>query len=120
MSRLTTVGSVKSTDTVEGAGQSLPSVPVLRTVRDEEVYALDTLSTDGEILGAIDVDSHTPLTQTSAVTKNDLRFTLEKGASAGNLLHDILEHSDFSAPVWEETGKAVSYTHLPLPTILLV
>ena len=105
MSRLTTVGSVKSTDTVEGAGQSLPSVPVLRTVRDEEVYALDTLSTDGEILGAIDVDSHTPLTQTSAVTKNDLRFTLEKGASAGNLLHDILEHSDFSAPVWEETGK---------------
>lgn len=29
------------------------------------------------------------------------RFTLEKGARAGNLLHDILELTDFTAPDWE-------------------
>lgn len=32
------------------------------------------------------------------------RFTFEKGASAGNLLHDILELHDFSQPKWEEAG----------------
>ncbi|HEY5718255.1 MAG TPA: 3'-5' exonuclease, partial [Motiliproteus sp.] len=32
-----------------------------------------------------------------------LRFRLAKGAHAGNLLHDVLEHTDFSAPRWEET-----------------
>ncbi|WP_210394659.1 exodeoxyribonuclease V subunit beta [Motiliproteus sediminis] len=31
-----------------------------------------------------------------------LRFRLPKGAHAGNLLHDVLEHTDFSAPRWAE------------------
>jgi len=31
----------------------------------------------------------------------DIRFTLKKGADAGNLLHDTLEHTDFIAPQWE-------------------
>ncbi|MBD1388624.1 exodeoxyribonuclease V subunit beta [Neiella sp. HB171785] len=31
---------------------------------------------------------------------SELRFTLKKGAAAGNLLHDILEHVDFSDANW--------------------
>jgi len=30
----------------------------------------------------------------------EIRFTLPKGADAGNLLHDVLEHCDFSEPDW--------------------
>ncbi|KGJ92795.1 UvrD-helicase domain-containing protein [Colwellia psychrerythraea] len=30
-------------------------------------------------------------------------FKLAKGAHTGNLLHDILEHTDFSAPDWQES-----------------
>jgi exodeoxyribonuclease V beta subunit len=105
MSRLTTVGVSQSVETgtaAEPLSQSLPSVPVLQTIRDEEVYASDMLVND---LGSIDADDHAPQGKASTVSKSELRFTLEKGASAGNLLHDILEHSDFSAPEWEETGK---------------
>jgi exodeoxyribonuclease V beta subunit len=32
-----------------------------------------------------------------------LRFTLTKGAQTGNLLHDILEQTDFSAPDWQKS-----------------
>jgi exodeoxyribonuclease V beta subunit len=34
---------------------------------------------------------------------NELRFTLTKGAQTGNLLHDILEQTDFSAPDWQKS-----------------
>ncbi|WP_051275369.1 exodeoxyribonuclease V subunit beta [Aestuariibacter salexigens] len=37
---------------------------------------------------------------------NTLRFTLKKGADAGNLLHDILEHTDFTVPNWQQTMTA--------------
>ncbi|MED5235384.1 MAG: 3'-5' exonuclease, partial [Pseudomonadota bacterium] len=111
MSRLTTAGANQSVETgtaaesgatTEPLSQTLPSVPVLQTIRDEEVYASDPLM--GE-MGTIDADINSSAGIESTVSKSDLRFTLEKGASAGNLLHDILEHSDFSAPDWEETGK---------------
>ncbi|MCU4674601.1 exodeoxyribonuclease V subunit beta [Catenovulum sp. 2E275] len=32
-----------------------------------------------------------------------IQFTLPKGAHAGNLLHDILEHTDFSQPNWAQS-----------------
>jgi exodeoxyribonuclease V beta subunit len=32
-----------------------------------------------------------------------IRFTLTKGPATGNLLHDILEHSDFSQPQWDKS-----------------
>ena len=32
-----------------------------------------------------------------------LRFSLTKGAQTGNLLHDILEQTDFSAPDWQKS-----------------
>ena len=40
-------------------------------------------------------------TQSSLSEANQIRFTLTKGAAAGNLLHDILEHSDFKQPDWQ-------------------
>ena len=104
MSRLTTTGPVNNTEIAEDTSQNLPSVPVLQTIRDEEIFALNTLSADGETLDETTLRHH-PFVEMSLVTRSDLRFTLEKGASAGNLLHDILEHSDFSDPTWEETGK---------------
>lgn len=33
-----------------------------------------------------------------------LRFALAKGAHTGNLLHDILEHTDFMQPNWQESS----------------
>jgi len=36
-------------------------------------------------------------------SRNELRFTLTKGAQTGNLLHDILEHTDFTAPDWQKS-----------------
>ncbi|MCW8930312.1 MAG: exodeoxyribonuclease V subunit beta [Gammaproteobacteria bacterium] len=36
-------------------------------------------------------------------SEDDLRFSLTKGAATGNLLHDILEHTDFSQPHWERS-----------------
>ncbi len=41
-------------------------------------------------------------TSTTNITL-DMRFTLAKGAHTGNLLHDILETSDFSEPNWLES-----------------
>jgi len=34
---------------------------------------------------------------------DELRFSLTKGAQTGNLLHDILEQTDFSAPDWQKS-----------------
>lgn len=36
-------------------------------------------------------------------SESELRFTLTKGAQTGNLLHDILEQTDFSAPDWQKS-----------------
>ncbi len=36
-------------------------------------------------------------------TQEKLRFTLTKGAATGNLLHDILEHTDFAQPRWQRS-----------------
>jgi len=50
-----------------------------------------------------DRDSEGEQTQlSSANNKQDIRFNLAKGAHTGNLLHDILETSDFSEPQWLE------------------
>lgn len=37
-----------------------------------------------------------------------LRFQLKAGAQSGNLLHDILEVTDFNKPEWSETSAAVA------------
>ena len=39
------------------------------------------------------------------VPDNAIRFTLKKGAEAGNLLHNIMEYSDFTQPVDRELVK---------------
>ncbi|MBW8191576.1 exodeoxyribonuclease V subunit beta [Neiella marina] len=36
----------------------------------------------------------------------ELRYTLKKGAAAGNLLHDICEHIDFADPQWDSALEA--------------
>jgi exodeoxyribonuclease V beta subunit len=40
--------------------------------------------------------------QTSITASILLRFNIAKGAHTGNLLHDILEHTDFSNPDWQQ------------------
>ncbi|MBF7073033.1 UvrD-helicase domain-containing protein [Glaciecola sp. MH2013] len=42
------------------------------------------------------------------------RFTMKKGADAGNLLHDILEHIDFTAANWNEAASAPLAKYLSL------
>ncbi|MCJ8321728.1 MAG: UvrD-helicase domain-containing protein, partial [Colwellia sp.] len=43
--------------------------------------------------------------QEQALASNLLRFTLTKGAHTGNLLHDILEHTDFQQTNWQTSFK---------------
>jgi len=43
--------------------------------------------------------------QESTLVSNLLRFTLAKGAHTGNLLHDILEHTDFNYADWHSSMK---------------
>jgi len=38
-------------------------------------------------------------------TQHLIRFNLSKGAHTGNLLHDILEHTNFTDPQWHEVMK---------------
>lgn len=105
ISRLTTVVNANNVTSSGIRGVPLHSVPVLQTSRDDEVHETSALLyADGKALVDISASAvqQSPL---STLSKSLLRFTLEKGASAGNLLHDLLEHNDFSAPEWEETGK---------------
>jgi exodeoxyribonuclease V beta subunit len=88
LSRLTSVSS-----RVVDAASSVPSIPVMQTIRDEELVSDLSLS-QGDVAEL----------NSAQDTKTAIRFTLPKGASAGNLLHDLLEHNDFSSPTWEDTG----------------
>ncbi len=40
---------------------------------------------------------------TETGVENSIRFSLTKGAATGNLLHDVLEHTDFSQPHWQRS-----------------
>jgi len=52
-----------------------------------------------------DHDQDTLLNQdnTEINAENKIRFSLTKGAATGNLLHDILEHTDFTQPHWQRS-----------------
>jgi len=68
---------------------------------------VSTPDRDTELIG--DVGSDIGVTAANQ-TKSLLRFQLAKGAHSGNLLHDILEHSDFvnssdSVSNWQESIK---------------
>ena len=89
ISRMTVMSASQA---VKDVSQTVPSIPVMQTVRDEEIT-----SDDGFEVNSAEV-----------VSQNQIRFTLQKGASAGNLLHDLLELNDFSAPDWNENGAELA------------
>ena len=47
--------------------------------------------------------SNTELSNAELSSTEQICFKLAKGAHTGNLLHDILEQTDFSAPNWQES-----------------
>jgi exodeoxyribonuclease V beta subunit len=49
-----------------------------------------------------DNDREANLAVVNSAPSHLLRFNLAKGAHTGNLLHDILEHTDFCAPSWPQ------------------
>ncbi len=51
----------------------------------------------------LDTSLNAHLNNPSNNNSQELRFTLTKGAQTGNLLHDILEQTDFSAPDWQKS-----------------
>ena len=90
ISRLTAHSSTNSQALYQG-------IPIIQTERDEEIALAETI-TEPRVMDAREgevIPAHS----------GQIRFTLEKGASAGNLLHDLLEVNDFTAPLWEETGS---------------
>ncbi|MBQ4830480.1 exodeoxyribonuclease V subunit beta [Alteromonas sp. MMG017] len=89
ISRMTVMSAGQAAKEVS---QTVPSIPVMQTMRDEEIT-----SDDGFAVTSVEV-----------VSENQIRFTLQKGASAGNLLHDLLELNDFSAPNWNENGAELA------------
>jgi exodeoxyribonuclease V beta subunit len=50
-----------------------------------------------------DRDNEQPIVKALALNSHLLRFRLAKGAHTGNLLHEILEHTDFSTPNWSQS-----------------
>ncbi|TWX57770.1 exodeoxyribonuclease V subunit beta [Colwellia hornerae] len=50
----------------------------------------------------LEKNSMTDLQSSAMQASSLLRFNLAKGAHTGNLLHDILEHTDFNAPDWQQ------------------
>ncbi|WP_440904605.1 exodeoxyribonuclease V subunit beta [Catenovulum sp. SX2] len=52
---------------------------------------------------------------TDPLYADELRFALKKGADAGNLLHDILEHADFSQQNWSQVAEAPLARFAQLP-----
>lgn len=93
ISRLTAYGNVAI------PSRGMQTIPVLQTVRDEEI------DTSKNMIDAYYPEDSDLENQVSPLESPDkIRFTLTKGASAGNLLHDLLEINDFSAPTWDENG----------------
>ena len=45
------------------------------------------------------------LSNSAAVEVDDARFVFPKGATPGNFIHDVFEHTDFSEPSWETQCK---------------
>ncbi|MCR9185682.1 MAG: exodeoxyribonuclease V subunit beta [Halieaceae bacterium] len=57
-----------------------------------------------------------PLADPAAPASGELRFALRRGAEAGNLLHDVLEHLDFQHPDFEQ---ALDQAERRYPNLLL-
>lgn len=81
--------------------------------RDWWLSSFSALSRNLRHGGVSTPDRDTELVENSVITataQERIRFQLAKGAHSGNLLHDILEHSDFvtvfeSASDWQESIK---------------
>ncbi|BFT30036.1 exodeoxyribonuclease V subunit beta [Alteromonas sp. D210916BOD_24] len=101
LSRLT---AVAPDNTPNATRADIESVAVMQTIRDEEVYSENGNVEAATVLVSQPADS-LPLESIDAPDASALRFGLAKGASAGNLLHDLLEHNDFCDPQWEDSGK---------------
>ena len=109
LSRLTTGTPSQSTSAVYSDSQS---VAVLQTVRDEEIYSDNTAAqpltaaeSQLETKETVDPVAGTDTDIKVKESATAMRFALTKGASAGNLLHDLLEHNDFRAPQWDVLGN---------------
>jgi len=89
--------------------------------RDWWLSSFSALSRNLRHGGVSTPDRDTGLDATALLTAQAnshlLRFSLAKGAHSGNLLHDILEHSDFCQTNWPETTKwpLVKYGELTAP-----
>ncbi|WP_414827773.1 exodeoxyribonuclease V subunit beta [Alteromonas sp. H39] len=57
-----------------------------------------------DVESVTDADT-TTATELPANVALPFRYTFTKGAEAGNLLHDVLEHVDFSSPDWQQDGQ---------------
>ena len=77
-----------------------------KNLRHNGVSAPDRDNQDGVLaVGDNELESslNPHLNNPSNINSHELRFTLTKGAQTGNLLHDILEQTDFSAPDWQKS-----------------
>ncbi len=92
---------------IDGAPPALKLSQFTGTVEDAwRLYSFTALTRQQVAVKHTQRDEETADVVVETVAVNDtlpFRFTLEKGASAGNLLHDMLEVTDFSAPDWSES-----------------
>jgi exodeoxyribonuclease V beta subunit len=71
---------------------------VKTTQRETELELMDA---EQESIAHLDLDN----------SEQAFRFSLARGASAGNLLHDVLEHIDFNQPDWLLDAKPIAQHH---------
>ncbi|WAJ71456.1 exodeoxyribonuclease V subunit beta [Catenovulum adriaticum] len=81
------------------------SVSIKDYERQDEAAHL--LAADTQATPNLPINDELNLTEQSTlnpdISPDAFRFTLAKGASTGNLLHDILEYTDFSEPDWQSS-----------------
>ncbi len=92
----------------EALSETVPPVRVERMTRliDDKwwisSFSAITRNIKHGVMAEPDRDNSDDLDGADVKQKTELRFTLKKGAAAGNLLHDALEVADFQQPNWAQ------------------
>ncbi|MDN3653115.1 exodeoxyribonuclease V subunit beta [Thalassotalea ponticola] len=87
-----------------------------RIERDWWLSSFSALTRNMRHFGRLDAErDQGEQTDVGSAGQQDVRFSFPKGAKTGNLLHDILEHSDFNQVNWstQVSGHLHRITNLP-------
>ncbi|MDC8830721.1 exodeoxyribonuclease V subunit beta [Alteromonas gilva] len=91
--------------------EPLTYLPFARKFDDNwRLYSFSALSRQAAHTQYRQREAEVPVETTlpAELAQQQLRYQLKAGAQSGNLLHDLLEVTDFTAPDWQESGVQVA------------